>query len=102
MIKRIVRLTFRPDAVEAFLHDVFEPSKALIRAFPGCRHMELLQQVGQPNVLFTLSLWESEAALEAYRESELFRNTWARTKVGFAEKPEAWTVALMDAPEIGQ
>lgn len=98
MIKRIVRLTFRPEAVEAFRTEVFEPSKERIRAFPGCRHMELLQQSGQPNVLFTLSIWESAAALEAYRESELFRSTWARTKVGFAEKPEAWTVEVLDAP----
>jgi heme-degrading monooxygenase HmoA len=99
MIKRIVRLTFRPDAVEIFLTEVFEPSKSLIRAFPGCRHMELLRQAGRPDVMFTLSVWESEAALDAYRESELFRSTWARTKLGFAEKPEAWTVEVLDAPE---
>ena len=98
MIKRIVRLTFRPEAVEAFLSEVFEQSKGSIRAFPGCRHMELLQQQGQPHILFTLSIWESEAALEAYRQSELFRSTWARTKAGFAEKAEAWTVEVVDAP----
>lgn len=98
MIKRIVRMTFRPEAVEAFRREVFEQSKDRIRAFPGCQHMELLQQRGQPHILFTLSIWESEAALEAYRQSDLFRNTWLRTKAGFAEKAEAWTVDVVDAP----
>jgi len=96
MIKRIVKLTFRPEAVETFRNDVFEPSKARIRAFPGCQHMELLQQSEHPHVLFTLSIWDDVNALETYRNSDLFRSTWARTKAGFAEKAEAWTVELLD------
>jgi quinol monooxygenase YgiN len=98
MIKRIVKMTFRPDAVETFLQEVFEKSKAGIRAFPGCRHMELLQHTAEPNVLFTLSFWDSEAALEHYRQSELFQQTWAKTKVLFADKPKAWSVRVLDAP----
>jgi quinol monooxygenase YgiN len=89
-------LTFREEAVDSFLHDVFEPSKDRIRAFPGCRHMELLRNLNQPNVLFTLSHWDGEAALEAYRQSELFQATWAKTKVLFAEKAEAWSVEVID------
>ena len=98
MLKRIVKLTFRPDAVDTFLHEVFEQSKTAIRAFPGCRHMELLQQHGAANVLFTLSVWESPEALENYRNSELFQKTWAATKALFAEKAEAWSVHVLDAP----
>lgn len=96
MIKRIVKMTFREDAVETFLNEVFEHSKNRIRAFPGCRHMELLRQKNKPNVLFTLSFWDDETALEAYRQSELFKTTWAKTKVLFAEKAEAWTVEVID------
>ena len=96
MIKRIVKLTFRDEAVEPFLRDVFEGSKAKIRAFPGCRHMELLRHTEQRNVLFTLSYWDSEAALEAYRRSELFRTTWARTKALFAQPAEAWSAEVVD------
>ncbi len=95
MIKRIVKLTFREEAVPVFLEDVFEPSKERIRAFPGCRHMELLRNLQQPNVLFTLSIWENEAALETYRQSDLFQNTWAKTKALFAEKAEAWSVEVI-------
>ncbi len=43
-------------------------------------------------VLFTYSHWESEAALETYRHSELFAEVWAATKVLFNAKPEAWSV----------
>lgn len=94
MIKRIVKMTFREDAVKTFLEEIFESSKGRIRAFPGCQHMELLQQIGQPNVLFTLSIWDDEAALEAYRQSELFQTTWAKTKILFAEKAETWSVQV--------
>lgn len=98
MIKRIVKMTFRPDGVDSFLKDVFEPSKTAIRAFPGCRHMELLRHVREREVLFTLSVWESEADLENYRQSELFRATWVKTKALFAQPAEAWSVEVVDAP----
>lgn len=96
MIKRIVKMTFRPEEVESFLQNVFEHSKDHIRAFPGCRHMELLRQVGHHNVLFTLSYWDSPDHLEAYRRSELFQSTWAKTKNLFQEKAEAWSVEVLD------
>ena len=90
MIKRIVKLTFREELVPDFMA-IFEESKGKIRAFDGNLHLELLQDVAQPNVLFTLSFWEDEAALERYRQSDLFQKTWAKTKALFAEKPAAWT-----------
>ncbi len=99
MIKRIVKMTFRPEGVSIFVNEVFESSKGRIRAFPGCRHMELLQCTDDPCVLFTLSLWDDEAALESYRQSELFQRTWARTKMLFAQRAEAWSVRLLDAGE---
>ena len=91
MIKRIVKLTFRPDKIEEFQR-IFEASKDQIRAFKGCSHLELWQCRNPNTVFFTYSWWESPEDLEAYRQSELFRNTWSRTKVLFAGKPEAWSV----------
>jgi quinol monooxygenase YgiN len=96
MIKRIVKMTFREEAVETFLHEVFEQSKDRIRAFPGCRHMELLRNLAQPNILFTFSIWDDEAALETYRQSEFFQQTWAKTKALFAEKAEAWSLEVIN------
>lgn len=91
-------MTFREDAVEVFVSEVFEQSKDRIRAFPGCRHMELLRQTNGSNILFTLSYWDDEAALNAYRASDLFAQTWKKTKVLFAEKAEAWTTEVVDQP----
>lgn len=93
MIKRIVKLTFRSDRIADFLQ-VFEESKSAIRQSEGCLHVELLQDVLHPHQFFTFSLWENEEALDRYRHSEIFMATWARTKVFFADKPEAWTLRL--------
>lgn len=94
MIKRIVKLTFQPALLPDFMA-IFEQSKDKIRAFDGNRHLELLRDLAQPNVLFTLSIWESEAALERYRQSDLFQTTWAKTKALFADKPAAWSVEVI-------
>jgi heme-degrading monooxygenase HmoA len=94
MIKRIVKLSFQPALVPDFMA-IFEESKDKIRAFDGNLHLELLRDVAQQNVMFTLSFWENEQALENYRQSELFKTTWARTKALFADKPAAWTVEVV-------
>jgi quinol monooxygenase YgiN len=96
MIQRVVQLTFREDAVPTFLNDVFEPSKTAIRAFPGCQSMALLRDTQHPHVLFTLSVWESAEALEHYRQSDLFRTTWTKTKALFDGKPEAWSLEVLN------
>ena len=83
-------MTFREEAVQSFVADVFEQSKVHIRAFEGCRHMELLQHKSRPNILFTLSIWEDEDALNAYRASALFADTWAKTKALFAAIISFW------------
>lgn len=97
MIKRIVKLTFQKERIADFM-EVFEESKDKIRNFEGCQYMELLQQKEPSNVLFTLSFWDSEAALNNYRHSALFQATWARTKVLFSDRPQAWTTISVDAP----
>ncbi len=89
-------MTFRPDATRVFQDDVFEPTKKRIRAFPGCQHMELLRHTELPNVMFTFSIWDSEDALDNYRQSDLFRDTWSKTKALFAEKAEAWSMEVMN------
>lgn len=88
MIRRIVHLSFREEAIESFL-SIFEESCQAIRTFPGCCELTLLQDAEQPGRFTTCSLWDDEAALEAYRQSDLFRSTWDRTKVLFADRPSA-------------
>ena len=91
MLIRIVRMYFQEDKTEEFLN-IFEQSKHLIRAFEGCEYLELWQDLHLPNVFCTHSHWINESCLEKYRQSELFRSTWAKTKILFAEKPQAFSL----------
>ncbi len=91
MLVRIVRMTFREEAVGDFLQ-IFEDSKAAIRAFDGCQHLELMKDENQANVYYTYSHWSSESHLDEYRHSELFEGTWAKTKKLFSDKPQAFSL----------
>lgn len=90
MLVRIVRMHFRPEDCDKFV-EVFLQSAPRIRARKGCLYLELLQDSNDPCCFSTYSHWESEEALEEYRESDLFISTWAATKVFFDEKPQAIT-----------
>lgn len=90
MLIRIVRMNFQADKVDDFLA-IFENSKHKIRNFEGCQHLELLRDLDNPHIFSTYSLWENAEALENYRQSELFKTTWAATKVLFAAKPFAFS-----------
>lgn len=91
MIVRIVQMTFREEEVDNFTA-LFDERKHLIRNFDGCSHLELWQDAHHPNIFFTYSNWASEKHLDHYRFSELFKDTWAKTKALFKEKPNAWSV----------
>jgi len=91
MIVRIVKLTFKTENISSF-EKVFEETKHQIRNFEGCTFLELYQEKEKPNVFFTYSYWDSEEALNNYRNSDFFKAVWAKTKVLFDAKPEAWSV----------
>jgi heme-degrading monooxygenase HmoA len=91
MIVRIVRMSFQHEKVEvvkSFLEDV----RGSIIRFSGCEHLDILQDLNQKNVFFSYSHWRSEQDLENYRQSEFFKETWARAKLWFIEKPCAWSL----------
>lgn len=94
MIIRIVKMVFVPEEVPAFLQ-LFEARKSVIRNFEGCLHLELWKETGTDNVFFTYSHWEQEQALDHYRFSAFFKETWGLTKALFAAKAEAWSVDRM-------
>lgn len=91
MIVRIVQMTFREDKVQEFTA-LFEERRHAIRGFDGCNHLELWQDNNNPNIFFTYSKWESQAALDHYRFSEFFKDTWGKTKALFHSAPQAWSV----------
>ena len=88
---RIVRMDFRPEALPEFL-DLFQEKKELIAAFPGCLHVQLREDPHMPTIRSTLSVWTGPEALEAYRHSALFKETWAKTKPLFQQPPQAFSL----------
>lgn len=88
---RIVKMTIREEEIAAF-QQLFLERKERIRAFDGCQHLELWQDLKHPEIFFTYSHWASEQQLNHYRFSEFFKETWTATKALFAEKAEAWSV----------
>ncbi|WPR74162.1 antibiotic biosynthesis monooxygenase family protein [Algoriphagus sp. NG3] len=98
MLIRIVRMTFRPEAVEDFLEN-FNTHKNAIRNFSGCQHLELWQDENDKNIFLTHSHWESEEKLNQYRDSELFKSVWTFTKGLFLEKPQAFSSKKMEEVE---
>ncbi len=91
MIKRIVKMSFKPQHIEDF-KTIFKTNWQHIKGFKGCQHVELLQDKNNLSVFFTYSLWDSEESIENYRNSDLFNTVWLATKVLFNDKPEAWSV----------
>ena len=91
MIKRIVKMEFEADKVEAF-KSIFQENQSKIAAQEGCYGVELLQDINVSNIFFTYSKWESQAYLDLYRETKLFKGVWTQTKALFCNKPLAWSV----------
>ncbi len=89
MIKRIVKMTFKPEFTEKF-ELIFDQKKEKIRACSGCHSLELVREK-KAAVYFTISQWKSEEDLQNYRDSILFESTWAEVKQLFDAKPEAWS-----------
>jgi len=84
-------MSFNEANVEEFLVN-FHKNKNAIRKFEGCQLVELYQDKKQTNEFFTYSYWKDESYLEAYRQSDLFKTVWSKTKPLFNEKPQAWSV----------
>jgi len=91
MFVRIVKMTFEVDKIDQFLI-IFNQKKEKIRNSEGCKLLELYRDKSNPTIFFTYSYWQKESNLEKYRNSELFKDVWAKIKVLFNDKAEAWSV----------
>lgn len=94
MIVRWVHMHFKTEEVEHFI-SVFDQSKEAIRQSPGCVSLRLLRDPIDVCSIQTLSRWESADDLERYRNSQLFEETWAKTKVLFDRKPQAFSYDVL-------
>lgn len=96
MFVRIVKMNFKESNIALFLEN-FNMNKQKIRNSKGCNLLELYRDKNDANTFFTYSYWESEADLEAYRNSELFKVVWGKTKALFNKKPDAWSVDKIES-----
>jgi len=91
MFVRIVKMSLAEEHIDSFMAN-FHEHKIQIRNFEGCQLLELFRDKTNSNVFFTYSYWDTPSDLEAYRQSELFKNVWSKTKPLFNDKPQAWSV----------
>jgi len=91
MLVRVVKMHFAPNFIDEF-KSLFKGVKSKILASAGCEDVKLLQHETDPSIFFTISNWQSAEHLEQYRNSALFKETWAKVKPNFAHKAEAWSL----------
>lgn len=91
MIIRIVRMHFTQEGEQEFL-EIFNCHKSAIRQFQGCTHLELLKDHNDAFCYATLSHWNSQADLDAYRKSALFEQVWGQVKSLFSERSQAFSL----------
>ncbi len=82
---------FKQEKIEDF-KKMFEETYSRIRNFDGCRFLELYQDEEDATVFYTISKWDHPDRLETYRNSDLFRDTWAITKTYFSSPPLAYSL----------
>lgn len=82
---------FTEAGIDEFL-EIFNHNKEAIRNFPGCTHLQLLKDHGDPYCYTTLSHWDDETCLDNYRKSELFGRVWGRVKTLFSERSQAFSL----------
>ncbi|MEL6274095.1 MAG: 3-dehydroquinate synthase [Bacteroidota bacterium] len=98
MIHRLVKLSFNAEETASF-ETIFKNSREHIRNMEGCLHLECWRDVNDHTIYYTYSRWIDEAALNAYRNSDFFQATWAKTKALFRARPEAFSAEqLSDLP----
>ncbi len=84
-------MTFHLENTEAF-ELLFDAVKEKISKFEGCQKVTLLKDIKNPSTFFTYSIWDSETALDLYRKSAFFDDTWTKTKALFSAKAVAWSL----------
>jgi quinol monooxygenase YgiN len=88
-------MSFPKENVALFL-EIFNEHRDQIRAAEGCTYLELWQtEEEEATLFFTHSKWESEAHLNNYRQSDIFKIVWPKTKALFNATPQAWTVSSL-------
>lgn len=84
-------MSFIDEKVDDFLI-LFDATEAKIKSFKGCRSLQLFHDLHDRSLIFTISTWDTEEGLLAYRNSAVFKEVWPKTKAMFKAGAEAWTI----------
>lgn len=98
MLYRVVHMVFQEDKIKDFIHEFYK-KQALIEANEGCHKVYLMEDTRNKNAMATWSLWETEEHLNAYRNSEMFAETWKTVKPMFSEKAKAYSLTKHEVHE---
>jgi len=96
MIKRIVRLTLKDTASKTAFEDIYDTRNPHKNGVKGCLDVKVMKDVNEENIYYTVSTWESNDDLEAYRHSPYFKETWPMVKANLAKRAEAYSMTDLD------
>ncbi len=88
---RIVKMNFKEECVQDFLK-LFEERKNKIRHSKGCNYLELWNDIDIKTIYYSYSIWDSMDDLNEYRQTELFKDTWAQFKSWFQDKAHVFNI----------
>lgn len=99
MYMRLLQLRVDPDKFET-LHQFY--NKIVIpelQSIPGCQFASLIQSTHQNNEFFSMTLWDTKKAAEAYNKSEVYQRLLNLIKPILAESSE-WKINLSESLEL--
>ncbi|GAB4282635.1 MAG: hypothetical protein Kow0068_07300 [Marinilabiliales bacterium] len=91
MITRIVKMEINEADIDSYLEKV-QSVLDKIKSFDGCVSINILNDKEVSNRFFSYSTWESEEKLDAYRNSEWFKQIWSEIRQYFKSPAQAWMV----------
>lgn len=97
MLWRWVEIRAYPERADIVCSLLAEQAEK-VRSFSGCLFLSLYR--GEDTDFYSLSLWESAEALEAYRQSEVFKSFWSLIKKHFRAPAKAVSFEKITLPKI--
>ena len=90
MIVRLVELFIQEDKLD-LSRQMLSRVAPKVRQFSGCTKLRIIEDLHNPGHITTYSHWHSEDDLNAYRNSDVFKDFWREIKPLFAERARAWS-----------
>jgi quinol monooxygenase YgiN len=99
MYMRLTQLKVRPDGIPNLGDAYLEHVIPRLQKIPGCRCANLMQNRSHPEVVISLTLWDSAENAESYEQSTEFREIMTGIEPYLAESAE-WKIRLSENLEL--